>query len=59
MNFFIRSIFIGQIKKFADICYIFVHGKNASSNRHVQYIYIENTYKLTLIIVYHLCLVTV
>ena len=35
-----------HIKKFADICYTFVHGKNASWNRHVQYISIEKPLKI-------------
>jgi len=30
-----------HIRKFANICYNFVHGKNASFCRHVQYVLIE------------------
>ena len=34
------------MKKFVDICYIFVHGKNDSCSRHVQYICIGKTIKI-------------
>ena len=40
------------MKKFEDVCYTFVHGKNAKWNRHVQYILIEKPLKIKLIIVY-------
>ena len=43
-----------HMKKFADICYTFLHGKNASWNRHVQYILIEKPLKIKLIIMYRL-----
>ena len=42
------------MKKLADICYTFVHGKNASWNRHVQYILIGKPLKIKLIIMYRL-----
>ena len=34
-----------HMKEFADFCYKFVHGKNDSWNRHVQYIRIGETIK--------------
>jgi len=42
-----------HIKKLVDICYTFVHGKNDSWNRHVQYILIEKN-----IINFNYCVLT-
>ena len=57
----IRLVVPTHIKKFADIYYNFVHGKNDSWNRHVPYISIEKLLKIRLIVVYclpHVHLVT-